>query len=63
MAQSRSYRHDTRCIHCGSNWIVKTEPRPWKADIPLPRLQNPTHSVGKAPLVFEGVPRKSGENV
>ena len=23
MAQSRSYRHDTRCIHCGSNWIVK----------------------------------------
>lgn len=23
MARPRSYRHDVRCPHCGSNWMVK----------------------------------------
>ena len=41
MPRPRSYRHDIRCIHCGSNWIINNGKDRGKQTVVLPGLRRP----------------------
>ena len=47
MARERSYRHDIRCRHCGSNWMPK-DGHTRAANSQARRLQAEVHGESRA---------------